>query len=105
MAKIVLGPDAQKQLQQVPLSNDVIRSRIHDMSQDIFQQVIEDIKASPLKVCIQLDKSTDIDGCRQLLVFVQYVKEKEILEKFLFCEPLQLTMKGIDVFNLIKDFF
>lgn len=105
MAKIVLGRDAQKKLQQVPLSNDVIRSRIHAMSQDILQQVLEDIKASPLKVGIQLDESTDVDGCSQLLVFEQYVKEKEILEEFLFCEPLQLTTKGIDVFSLIKDFF
>ncbi|CAM2111612.1 unnamed protein product [Caretta caretta] len=75
------------------------------MSQDILQKVIEDIKASPLKVDIQLDESTDFDGCSQLLVFVQYVKGKEILEEFLFCEPLQLTTKGIDVFNLIKDLF
>ncbi|CAM2117403.1 unnamed protein product [Caretta caretta] len=71
MAKIVLGPDAQKKLQQVPLSNDVIHSQIHEMSQDILQQVIEDIKARPLKVGIQFDESTDVDGCSQLLVFVR----------------------------------
>jgi hypothetical protein len=36
----------KKRLQQVPLYNDVTRSRIHDISQDILQQVIEDIKDS-----------------------------------------------------------
>jgi hypothetical protein len=52
---------------------------------------------------IQHDESTDVGGCRQLLVFVRYAKEKEILKEFLFYEPLQLTMKVIDVFNLVKD--
>jgi hypothetical protein len=34
-----LEPDAQKKLQHIPLSKDVILSRIHEMSQDILQQV------------------------------------------------------------------
>jgi len=34
-----MEPDAQKKLQHIPLSNDVIYSRIHEMSQDILQHV------------------------------------------------------------------
>ncbi|XP_005376317.1 PREDICTED: protein ZBED8 [Chinchilla lanigera] len=105
IAQIVLGPDAQKKLEQVPLSDDVIHSRIDEMSQDILQQVLEDIRASPLKVGIQLAETTDMDNCSQLMAFVRYIKDKEIVEEFLFCEPLQLTMKGIDVFSLFRDFF
>ncbi|XP_010991120.3 protein FAM200C isoform X2 [Camelus dromedarius] len=105
IAQIVLGPDAQKKLQQVPLSDDVIHSRIDEMSRDILQQVLEDIKASPLKVGIQLAETTDMDDCSQLMAFVRYIKEREIVEEFLFCEPLQLTVKGKDVFNLFRDFF
>ncbi|XP_005005209.1 protein FAM200C [Cavia porcellus] len=105
IAQIVLGPDAQKKLEQVPLSDDVIHSRIDEMSQDILQQVLEDIKASPLKVGIQLAETTDMDDCSQLMAFVRYMKEKEIVEEFLFCEPLQLTTKGVDAFSLFRDFF
>lgn len=105
IAKTVLDSEAHKKIQQIPLSNDIIRSRIQDLSKDILLQVIEDIKSSPLKVSIQLDESTDVDNCSQLLVFVRYVKEKEMIEEFLFCEPLELTSRGIDVFNHIKDFF
>jgi len=104
MAKIMLGTEAQQKLQQIPLSNDVIRTRISDISKDILQQVIEDIKASNVPVGIQLDESTDVENCSQLMVFVRYVKEKEIVEEFLFCEPLELTTKGIDIFNKVKDF-
>jgi hypothetical protein len=38
-------------------------------------------------------------------VFVRYVKKKEIFEEYLFCEPLQVTTKRIDVFSSVKDFF
>jgi hypothetical protein len=34
-----LETDAQKKLQHIPLSNDVIYSRIHEMSQNILQQI------------------------------------------------------------------
>ncbi|KAK4327553.1 hypothetical protein Pmani_001960 [Petrolisthes manimaculis] len=105
MAKTVLGSDAEKKLKQVPLSKDIIHSRISDMSRDILQQVITDMKASPVKVSIQVDESTDVSFCSQLLVFVRYVKEKEVVEEFLFCEPLKTTAKAIDVFKLVKDFF
>ncbi|XP_068206220.1 protein FAM200C-like [Palaemon carinicauda] len=105
MAKIVLGTEAEKKLKQIPLSNDIIHSRIHDMSQDVLQQVITDLKASPFRVSIQLDESTDVSFCNQLMAFVRYVKEKEGVEEFLFCKPLKTTAKATDVFSLLKEFF
>ena len=54
------------------------------MSEDILQQVIADVKASLIKVGLQLDESTDARLCSQLLVFVRYVKEKEVVKEFLF---------------------
>ncbi|XP_068246892.1 protein FAM200C-like [Palaemon carinicauda] len=59
MAKIVLVKEAEKKLQQVSLSNDVIHNRIIDMNGDILKQVVADIKASPVKISIQVDESTD----------------------------------------------
>ena len=104
MEKPLLGIEAEKKLSLVPLSNDTITSRIRDMSEDILQQVIADVKASPIKVSLQLDKS-DVSLCSQLLVFVRYVKEKKVVEEFLFCEPLKTTTKAMDVFNIVKEFF
>lgn len=54
---------------------------------------------------IQLDESTDGSFCSQLMAFVRYEKEKEVVEEFLFCNPLKTTAKAIDVFNLVKEFF
>ena len=103
--KIITRVEAEKKLSLVPLSNDIISSRIRDISEDILQQVIADVKASPIKVSLQLDESTDVSSCSQLLVFVRYVKEKEVVEEFLFCTPLKTTTKAVDVFNIVKEFF
>ena len=52
-----------------------------------------------------MGESTDVSLCSQLLVFVQYSKEKKVVEEFLFCEPLKATTKAMDVFNIVKEFF
>ena len=75
------------------------------MSEDISQQIIADDKASLIKASLLLDESTDVSLCSQLLIFVRYVKEKKVVEEFLFCEPLKTTTKAVDVFNIVKEFF
>jgi hypothetical protein len=50
---------------------------------DVKEQVLSEIKASPI-FALQLDESTDVSSCSQLLVFVRYVKEGDIKEEFLF---------------------
>ncbi|XP_013790804.1 protein ZBED8-like, partial [Limulus polyphemus] len=38
VVKTILGKDAERKVQQVPMSNNVIRNRITDMSEDILEQ-------------------------------------------------------------------
>lgn len=87
MAKIVLGKEAEKKLQQVSLSNDVIRNRIIDMSEDILEQTVADIKASLVQISLQVDESTDISNYCQLMAVVQYVKEKKWKKVFSSVSP------------------
>ena len=89
MDSIVLGKDAKQKLQAVPLSDNTISSRICDINYDILNQIITDIKNSPTKISLQLDESTDISSCYQLLTMVRYVKDKTVKEEFLFCKPLE----------------
>ena len=105
MAKIVLGEDAVKRLSQVSLSNNTVRQRIKDMSDDIVTQVVSEIKNSPAKISMQLDESTDVSNHSQLLVFVRYVHENKIKEEFLLCSRFETTSKAADVFKLIQLFF
>ena len=61
---------AQRKFSKCHLSNDTIKRRISLMSTDVKQQVMHEIKASPL-FSIQLDESVDVASCSQLLVDVR----------------------------------
>ena len=102
MADIILGDGAARKLKQVALSNDTVCGRINDFSIDIHYQLISDFRASPLKISLQLDKSTDVSNYSQLICFVHYIKEKKVEEEFLFCELLPRITAAKDVFKLVK---
>ena len=60
MVELVLGTEAAKKIKDVPLSNDVIADGIADMSCDILDQIVQEIKDSP--VCI-INKWTNQQMC------------------------------------------
>jgi hypothetical protein len=99
MAELVCGLQQKKKPEAVPLSDDVIRSRIVDISFNILKEVIEELAASPFPFSVQLDETTDISQYSQFLVFVRYVHAAAIKDEFLFCES---SYKGIDVLEVVK---
>ena len=102
--KLVLGEKASQTMKQISLSNNTIKSRIHEMSDNIKSKVLSKIDSSPV-FALQLDESTDISNLSQLLVYVRYVADERINEEFLFCQPLETTSKAVDVFQMLFDFF
>ncbi|GFS28299.1 protein ZBED8 [Nephila pilipes] len=105
MVELVCGLEQRKKLEAIPFSNDVIQSRIVEISCNILKQIINELKASPFPFSMQLDETTDISNCSQLLVFVRYVSADTIKEEFLFCEPLLQTTKAVDVLAILNVFF
>ena len=102
--KLVLGEKASQTMKQISLSNNTIKSRIHEMSDNIKSKVLSKIDSSPV-FALQLDESTDISNLSQLLVYVRYVADERINEEFLFCRPLETTSKAVDVFQMLIDNF
>ena len=103
--RCVGGCDTEK-VALIPHSNDTVRRRIVDMSDDVKQQVIAELKKAPFgKFAIQLDESTDVTACAQLLVFVRYVSGEDFKEDFLFCHTLDSITRGKDIFIKISKFF
>ena len=102
--KLVLGQKASQTMQQISLSNDTIKFRIHEMLDNIKSKVFSKIDSSPV-FALQLDESTYISNLSQLLVYVKYVSDERINEEFLFCQPLETTSKAVDVFQMLIDFF
>ena len=74
------------------------------MAEDILVQVIEEVKSSPFKFCLQFDESTDIASCAVLLGYIRFVHCSMIKEEFLLCENLTTTTKGEDVFTTVSHF-
>uniref|UniRef100_UPI00358E7286 protein FAM200C-like n=1 Tax=Myxine glutinosa TaxID=7769 RepID=UPI00358E7286 len=80
-----------------------VKSRIWDMSNDILLQVVSAVKSSPV-YSLQLDKSTDVASCSQLLVYVRYLDGEAMKEEHLFSEPLTTTTRVEDVFRMLEAF-
>lgn len=98
---MVCGMEQRKKIEVVPLSNDTLHSRISDMSTNILEQVISELNLTTFSFSMQLDESTDISQCSQLLVFVRYIYSGTSKEEVLFCQPLLKTTKAIGVFEMI----
>lgn len=103
-ARLVLDRNCVNKLNQISLSDNTVKQRIHDMSQDIKLQVVEKIRKSPF-FAIQLDETTDVSQLSQLLAYARFVSENQIEEEFLFCKPLTTTAKAEDVMNIVSNFF
>ena len=101
---LVLGEVGAKKMQQVSLSNNTIQRRIFKMSMDVKEQIFTKINASPL-FSFQLDESTDVSSCSQLLVFVRYINSGNIKDEFLYCSALESTTKADDVMEKVSTFF
>ena len=93
-AKLVLRNTSAAKLRQISLSNNTIQRHIADMSKDVKELVVSEIKASP-KFLFQVDKSTDIHSCAQLLVFVKYI-QSDYIKEFLLCSELDTITPGAD---------
>ena len=53
---------------------------------------------------IQLDESTDMTNFLQLLEYVQYVYDFEMIEDFLFCKPLKGRTTSVEIFKVLNHF-
>lgn len=102
--EVMLGPEAQKQMLKIPLSNDTIARKIKAMSNDIDDQVKEAFLNNEDPIwALQIDESTDISGKAQLIAFIRFIREGKIVNQFLFCLELSETTRGQDVFCLVDE--
>ena len=78
----MFGEESAKKLNVIPLSDNTVQRHISDISDDIKDQVINEIKEAET-FAIQLDESTDISSMAQLLVFARYAKGSTFKGKYL----------------------
>ena len=82
-AELLLGKDKANMLSQIALSNDTVKGRFDELSQDIKDQLVDQIKESPF-FAIQCDETTDIGSCSQLLLYARFLSVNMIKKEILF---------------------
>lgn len=103
MCREMLGVDAASKIQRISLSNNTVKRRIQDISEDINEQLMSRLRSCK-KFSLQIDESTDISSQANLLVYVRYAWESDIHEDLLFCKPLALNCTGRDIFDKVNEF-
>lgn len=99
----MLGPDAANELSKVPSSDNTIKRRINDMSEDIEQHLTEKLQVSG-RFSLQIDESTDRSGAAQLLANVRYVDGDSIKETFFFCKEMESHTTGEEIFRVTNNY-
>lgn len=105
IVRVMIGAKFVTKLSAISLSNDTVHRRTDDMSADIIDQVIQEMKSAPFPIfSIQRDESTDIANCSQLLVYMRYSNDGDFKDEFLSCKPLEMTTTACDVFDTVGSF-
>ena len=105
LVRNLIEDEVATKLDNVSLSNDTVKRRIQEMSSDIADQVMAGVKDSKFVFAIQLDESTDVAKCSQLLVYVHFIQNNTVKTELTLNQELAATTKGKNVFNVLVDFF
>lgn len=103
MVEVMIGPDAAKEIEKIPLSDSTIKRRIDDMSDDMESVLNEKLRLRR-KFALQIDDSTDASGLCQLIANVRYVDEDGVTENFLFCKELENHATGDEIFRVTDEY-
>ena len=99
LVKRVFGEQVIAKLNAVSLSDNTIKRRIEEMSDDSADQILAKIKESKLDLAIHLDESTDITNYCQLLVYVRYAQTNIMKTELLLNHEVSTTTKGTDILD------
>ena len=99
MVKMMFGKPYAKQLRQIPLFDNTVGRRINDVSEDICDQLLPQMRTS--KSAMQVDNVTDVAKDAHLIAYVRYFEETDIIKNILSCKliPGKATFNKIFKYN------
>ena len=100
--KTVLQKDDQD-VRAMPFSNSSVSRRIDEMGQDVEQQLIDKLKSQ--RFSLQIDECTERKSEALLLAYVRYIDMEKFQEEMLFCQSLETTTRGENIYNKLNNYF
>ena len=105
LVRSMIGEEAVEKLASVSLFNNTVKRRIQEKSADTAKHVTTRVKDSKFGFSIRLDESTDVANSSQLLVYVRFIQNNIVKTKLRMSRELAAITKGINVFNVLANFF
>lgn len=102
MATILLGEKSATTLTAVPLSNDMVRRRIFDMSDDLQEQLVEHL--TDKRSALQMDEATDSNRDCLFIANVRFETSGSLCEELLFCKCVQKRATADELFKLMDGY-
>ncbi|CAH2095724.1 unnamed protein product [Euphydryas editha] len=99
MVNIMGEKSAGKLISKVPLSNNTISRRIHDIAEDLNYQLIEKMKSKDFG--LQLDEATESNNVAHLICYVRFLDDNVTVEDLLFCKSITESAKAQDLFEIL----
>ena len=100
--KKVLQKD-DKDAQAMPIISTSVSRRINEMGQDVEQQLIEKLKSQ--KLSLRIDECILRKSEALLLAYVRCIDMKKFQEEMLFCQSIETSTHGVDIYNKLSNNF
>ncbi len=99
MVSVMLDEASVAKLKTIPVSNDTMSRRIHDIANDIEEQLIEKIKGK--RYALQVDEATDSNKDSLLIAYVRFVDFESLNEDLLFCKYIPKRATADELLKLL----
>lgn len=94
-----------KHIYKIPLSRNTIKRRVKAISTNLEEQMLADLRASPVGHAFQSDSSTDVDHKEQLVAFVSFEANGKNRREMLFLKEIELHANAQTTTHTIDDYY
>ncbi len=102
IVSIMLDETRAAKLKAIPLSNDTVAQRIHDISDDLEDQLKENLRDK--RFALQVDEATVSNQDGSFISYVCFVYSESLREDLLFCKYVQTRATADELFKILDSY-
>ncbi|XP_048048380.1 zinc finger BED domain-containing protein 5-like [Megalobrama amblycephala] len=102
MVSVMLDETCAGKLKAIPLSNDTVARRIHNISDDLEDQLMEKLRDTGF--ALQVDEATVSNQDCLFISYVRFVYSESLREDLLFCKYVQTRATADELFKILDSY-